>query len=159
ASTYDGLNRPTAQTDAVGVQTVLTYDKANNKLSEQNVTTGLTTAWQSYDGLNRPASMTRNFVDPVTHQPVSYVTGYAYFDAQHARETTDPRGFVTREQLSGLDQVVESTVDKAGLALLTTHQYDALGKPIGARDPNGNLTRSLYDGLGRLVKTTDALGQ
>ncbi|MFC3887697.1 hypothetical protein ACFOSD_04810 [Salinispirillum marinum] len=46
-----------------------------------------------------------------------------------------------------------------GYAWHTEYHYDALGRPIGSTDPNGNTQTQVRDALGRVVQQRDAYQQ
>jgi YD repeat-containing protein len=70
----------------------------------------------------------------------------------------------------GVDEVTTFTRDQygrvqsqslalaSGTNLTTTTTYDSVYNPISVTDPNGKVTREVYDGLGRLAYDIDATG-
>jgi RHS repeat-associated protein len=156
---YDGLNRVTRATNALGQATTLVYKDPEpnafvNKSEEFDWTRGLRTTF-IHDPLNRETSRTVG-LEGAGGGGASYTTATAYDDRNHALSVTDPRGHVTTSRLDGLDRVVEQTVDPGGLSLVTRTSYDGLGNRKSLTDANGHTTRLRHDGLGRLVETTDA---
>jgi RHS repeat-associated protein len=159
--TYDGIQRLLTETNAVGVTTTYSYDAANNVVKEVN-THGLSVE-RTFDSLNRPLVTTQKFIDPIAQgssQNVVYTSTRNYLDGDHAVETTNGRGVAIRDQLNGLDQVVEKTVDPGGLQLTTTFRYDGNGNTIAIMDPqNGDTDQRIsYDGLNRRIEVTQPLG-
>lgn len=69
----------------------------------------------------------------------------------------DPDGFVTNYQYDVLTGAETSMVQDAGgtghLNLTTTMVVDGLGRPTLVRDPNGNLTYTVYNDLNHEVRT------
>lgn len=56
-----------------------------------------------------------------------------------------------------LGRCTQEIVDSAGVALTSTYEYDAIGNVVLKRDPLGFGTRYVYDAVGRLKYTIDAL--
>jgi RHS repeat-associated protein len=149
---YDGLYRVKSRTDPLGNVASYRYDAAGNQL-EEITTSGLMTR-STYDGMNRPTSVIREFHDPISSQTLSYETRLTYIDAEHIREIRDARNVTIREQYNGLDEVIEKTVDPGGLELRTTFAFDGNGNAVAIKDPEGGDVDELriYDGLNRVVK-------
>ena len=162
---YDGLNRVTRTTNALGHTTTVAYNDPEpgahvNKSEELDLTRGLRTTFV-YDPLNRETERQVHLepkagVDASVPRGVRYTTATAYDDAAHSLTVTDPRGTKRVTRLDGLDRPFEQTLDPGGLGLVTQMSYDGLGNRKSVTDPNGHTTRFRYDGLGRLVETTDA---
>jgi RHS repeat-associated protein len=156
--TYDGLYRLKSVTNAVGTKISYTYDLAGNRTLEHNETNGLRVETSDYDGLNRPGRVTQVLADPLAGGTTRYTTVITYDDANHTRTVQDARGTLTREQLNGLDMVIERRVDTADLNLRTVQRFDANGNLVSVLDPNLHTSQTLVDGLGRKVTTTDGAG-
>ena len=77
-----------------------------------------------------------------------YATDYQYNDQNKLTEEKRPDVKVVNNDGSEVRQ--RPTI---------TNVYDALGRLIETRDPNGNVTRYAYDNANRLIQTTDALGK
>ncbi|MEU6278871.1 DNRLRE domain-containing protein [Streptomyces sp. NPDC047028] len=75
--------------------------------------------------------------------PASYTTDYTY-DAL-GRPTETRAAPVTAETEGATPSTVRPT---------TTVGYDTFGDPVDARDPNGDVTHTAYDRLGRTTSTT-----
>jgi RHS repeat-associated protein len=161
--TYDGIYRLRVKTDADGNTIFYAYDRAGNKIREENQSSGLVTEWKNtdgssgYDGLNRPQIMRQ--IVPLGGSGLTkavYETFYDYEDSDNAIVVTNPRGFKTRIDHDGLDRVFQSTVDVEGLKLTTTHTYDGNGNLKTVKDPDGDDTDVThdYDGLNRKIRST-----
>ena len=157
--TYDGVGRLVTMTTPVGVTKQFGYDPAGNRVLERNLTTGLRIA-SSFDGLNRPLTVRRSFVDPQTGTEVNYETTLDYDDVEHLTTTVSPRGVVTRERHNGHDQVIERVEDPAGLNLRTTYTYDGNGNLTAETDSEGAAPDKAitYDSLNRPIRVTYPLG-
>jgi RHS repeat-associated protein len=158
---YDGLDRVTKTTNALGQAVITTYadvpQGSVNKTEEHDLAKGLRVAYE-YDPANRETAR-RVHLEGGGSAGEVHLTRTAYDDLLHTRSVTDPRGFVTKERLDGLDRVVEEIVDPQSLRLTTSTTYDGLGNPTAVTDRNGNTTRHEYDGLGRRLATVDAREQ
>ncbi len=156
---YDTLYRLTRQTDADGNALAYAYDAADNKIREENLSTGLVTEWTQpgHDGLNRPR-VRRQRVPPGGPElaPARYETLYNYEDDDNAVVVTNPRGFKTRTDQDGLDRVWQTVVDVGGLDLSTLYTYDGNGNVHTVEDPEGQDIDVTYrhDGLNRKILAT-----
>lgn len=157
---YDKIYRLMEKIDADGNKITYRYDRANNKIREENHSSGLITQWETqgkrYDGLNRPAIMEQTVplgVPGLTD--VLYTTLYNYEDSDNAVIITNPRGFKMRTDKDGLDRVFQTIVDEGRLNLTTTYTYDGNGNVKTIKDPEGgdiDVTH-VYDGLNRKIKS------
>jgi len=91
------------------------------------------------------------------------VQQYAYTGDGRVSSVTDPEGhgtFFTYEGAATLDNRSTATVGMAGYAgnRTVTYAHDALGRDTLATAPTGEKTRTGYDALNRVVRSTDALG-
>jgi len=126
---YDNLGRITKVTNALGIETINTYDSANLVQIEEGKTAsenGRITIME-YDGLNRKTAL--KMVDDGNE-----VALFSY--------TYDSQG-----------QVLTST---DGNGNTTTNTYDVLGRLTTVADPNGFPTTFIYDKAGNVIQTTDA---
>ncbi|ROO86856.1 RHS repeat-associated protein [Actinocorallia herbida] len=147
--TYDGANRVTGHTDALGNTTAYDYD-GQGRLVETTEPGGATTTLTynalgqvatTTDPLDRTTSFEYNALGDVVREtsPEGNVTTWTY-DAAHNRLTeTGPLGNV-----QGADPADHTT----------TWTYDAAGNVLTETDALGDTTTSLYDDGGRLVKKT-----
>jgi RHS repeat-associated protein len=148
---YDGLNRLIGTQNALGQTTTITYGDKVNKTREVDGARGLQVDY-AYDGMNREVSEATTFLG--TGQRFTTTTGYVNWD--NSERVTDQEGRAVVRRRNGLDKVWEETVAPNSLNLRTAIAYDVLGNPLMKTDPNGNFTRSRYDGLGRLRFDFDA---
>ncbi len=162
---YDALNRPvtvTANYKAGGpfdAQTDLTrttgYD-ANGNVVTQTDTIGRMTVTQ-YDSLNRPVTVTTNYMDGVydpaqPDEDLSTITVYAA-NGQTAMQR-DAAGHWSYSDYDELGRLITSTNALSGTSVTV---YNDAGQRVASIDPAGNTTRYAYDTFGRLITTTNAL--
>lgn len=126
--------RVTQLQDPLGFLTKFTYDGVGNRLT---VTDGnnLTTT-TAYDALGRPKTRT---------DALGKVWTYTYDD-----NLTDG---------VGLDLTYVAKISDLGFGRDAVTGFGADGSAVAIKDPNGNETLTIYDGLGRTLRTVDALGQ
>ncbi|HEY0736593.1 MAG TPA: RHS repeat-associated core domain-containing protein [Herpetosiphonaceae bacterium] len=81
-------------------------------------------------------------------------------------ETEDALGHITHIAYDGLGRTVATTANAvpnvapdADTNVMTSTEYDALGRVVAVTDPTGAVTRTEYDALGRAVTVTDAAGR
>ena len=130
--------------DAVGNQTLVTDTLAHVTFTE-------------YDALNRPVTVTTNYVDSVydparPDQDLWTVT--LYDEVGNAVQVTDHASRFTRYEYDALSRLITTTDALSGT---TVNAYDAAGKRVAVTDAEGRVTRYEYDALGRVVTATDAL--
>jgi len=149
-TTYDGFDRPTVVTDALGGQELLSYDVASNTTQVQvfghpanqpgasNVL--LSDVFYRHDELDRTYQtdealfLAAGFspqrpVDLRDHNSDGFVTGFEEFDA-----------------LSRLTFVVEDDTDYSSIA------YDGASRPVEVTDAVGNRNVSTYDENGNAIQ-------
>ena len=152
-STYDAAGRLLSKTNSLGQSTTYTYDKVGNRLSVTDPRGKVTT--NTYDGRNRLVSVTA---------PDGGVTSYTYDANGNQLTRTNPRGKVWTNTYDLANRLASSTTP---LGSKTTHLYDANGRETKVVEPRGNVTGanpddyaavSTYDRAGRLLNTTDPLG-
>ncbi|GKS92669.1 hypothetical protein AVTE2539_24910 [Acidovorax sp. SUPP2539] len=155
---YDAANRVLSRTvDPAGLNlvTTYTYDALGNALSVTDAQ-GVTTQF-SYDAKGQ---LVRQAVDP---SGLNLVTTYTY-DAMGGRlSVTDPNGTVTAYQYDVLGRRVlevldPSTATHAGLNLAKRYAYNATGQVTSVTDAQGHVTRYAYDRQGRQRFVMDAAG-
>ena len=157
-TTYDGLNRATSRTDRAGRTSTAEFNDPEgshvNKSAERDPF-GLVTTY-THDDLNRETSRVASLTGGGS-QGEAYTTLTEYEDDAHAVVVTDPRRTRTRRELDGLDRVTLEVVDVDGLGLETRLTWNGLSNQTSSRDPEGHVTESRYDAVGRLREVEDAL--
>jgi len=157
----------TTVTNALGAQTIYTYDPATGAMLSLTDPNGNTTH-STYDGNMELLTTT----DPLGHVITNTTTG----DSDQTG-SVNPLGIGTSTSYNALHEPVVIT-DTQGQR--TTTQYNALGDPITITDPlsyttimtptanglalartdgNGHTTRYGYDSFGDTIAVTDALGR
>ncbi|MBC7250155.1 MAG: PKD domain-containing protein [Anaerolineae bacterium] len=165
---YDAANRlvkttvnydPTRGQNAENQYNIITeygYDEVGNQAWVTD-TLGHVTRTE-YDELNRPITITVNYVDGVydpAHPDEDVITIYAYDAVGNRVQVIDALGHVTRTEYDELNRPITVTNPLSGT---TVSAYDALGRLVSTSDALGRVTTYEYDALGRVVTTTDALG-
>ena len=152
-STYDAAGRLLSETNPLGQTTSYTYDKVGNQLTITDPRGKVTT--NTYDGRNRLLSVTA---------PDGGITSYTYDGNGNQLSRTDPLGKVSTSTYDLANRLASSTTP---LGNKTTYFYDANGRQIKVVEPRGNVSGanpddfasvSTYDRAGRLLTTTDPLG-
>jgi RHS repeat-associated protein len=152
-STYDAAGRLLTETNPLGQTTTYTYDKVGNRLTTTDPRGKVTT--NTYDGRNRLSSVTA---------PDGGVTSYTHDGNGNQLTRTDPRGKVWTSAYDLANRLASSTTP---LGNKTTYFYDANGRQTKIVEPRGNVvganpddyaTVSTYDRAGRLLTSTDPLG-
>jgi RHS repeat-associated protein len=170
---YDALGQRLKTTDPTGAVTQYQYDPTGRLLTQTDALNQVTR--YEYDTSGRLVATT---------DPAGQRTQHAYDSQGRLATVTDPTGAVTRYQygsasdgLEGLlaaviyptyrveyrydarDRLTQTRqVLDAATVRVTQHVYDGKGQVRSQTNPAGQTTLSDYDGLGRLVRTTDALG-
>lgn len=152
-STYDAAGRLLSETNPLGQTTSYTYDKVGNQLTVTDPRGKIMTS--TYDGRNRLATVTA---------PDGAVTSYTYDANGNQLTRIDARGKTWASTYDVANRLASSTTP---LGNKTIHFYDANGRQTKVVEPRGNLvganpddyaTVSTYDRAGRLLTTTDPLG-
>ncbi len=179
---YDALNRP-ARTwrntlagypqnyqDTYNLITAYGYDAVGNQVWVTDTLGSLTIT--EYDTLNRPVTVTTNFVDGVFN-PASpdedLIQVTVYDDAGRVARTIDPAGRVTAYAYDAAGRPVTVTTNFVDGTFDPAHPDEDL-RQVTVYDPaTGRVTARLqvaettiptaydYDALGRLITTTNAL--
>jgi RHS repeat-associated protein len=167
--TYDAAGNVLTERDPLGAVTTHTYDDVGNELTTTDAG-GRTTTF-AYDKANRLISETRPDPDGAGPLPAP-VTTYAYDEVGNKVAQTDALGRTTTFAYDAANRLVSTTgpdPDGAGplAAPVSTTSYDDNGNPASTVEPRGNVgganpddfrTRFAYDAAGRLLTTTDPLG-
>ena len=167
---YDGANNLSSTTDADGHTTTYSYSKANRLLS---------VAQPDPTGGPGPGPMTQYTYDLAGNRrtmqdPDQNVTTYGYDQRNRLTGTTDPYGFTETTVYDGVGNKIRTiTPNRTAATTFDTfdrtaiYTYDALNRlvaitlpavtaPDGTPEPT--TTKRGYDGVGNLVKVTDARG-
>ncbi|MFD2795091.1 RHS repeat-associated core domain-containing protein [Promicromonospora vindobonensis] len=181
---YDKNGRQTERTDSGDKTTRTEYDAAGNKIKEVSPTGGITTFEYTDDGLLAAFTEPRGNVEGADKD--RFTTRYEYdlagsrikeidplgntmstkYDANsRPTELTDARGGTTYyayrddDQISHVRQPDAPKLPLFSRAFATVLKYDADGRVVGIRDPEGGHTGVTYDEAGRASTTTDPLGR
>jgi RHS repeat-associated protein len=164
--TIDGLSRVVAtrtRFDGLDLTTATTYDANGNKETETD-RRGVTKRFV-YDELNRLTAIQVASGLP-GEGPTGTISEYGYDLVGNKTSETNLAGLTTRFELDGLYRVKAKVLPETmpeGRApagpLTERFAYDKVGNRTSATDPNGHTTTSEYDGLDRLIRTTNALDQ
>jgi RHS repeat-associated protein len=164
--TYDSLFNPTTITQypkpgsgLSAVQQTITYIQPVSALpnfeapyqvtdAKGNVTTYKYDSYGNVIEIDQPAV-------PKPGAPAAQPTSlFTYTSIGMMQTATDPEGRVTRyDYFSGnADQVQKMTVDYGRLNYITQYTYDNYGNVCMVTDPNGNVTTTVHDALGRVTE-------
>jgi YD repeat-containing protein len=166
---FDNLNRPiTVTTNYVNgfydpakpdedLAHVTHYDPAGNvieqiEMSANGALDRVTRTW--YDNLNRPITVTRNFVDGIYNaaQPDLDLTTVTTYDAAgNAIKSLDPLNHPAWFRYDELNRLISTTNALSGTTLT---RYDAVGNRMLVTDVLTHAIRYEYDKLNRLITTT-----
>jgi RHS repeat-associated protein len=149
---YDSMNRLMRTRDALGHDTVFTYDVSGNPQTKTDARGNVTT--NTYDPFGRLIQVTSP--DPDGPGPLSSpVTTYTYDPAGNLIQKVDPLQHVTQYGYDARKRLTSITDTLGGLTL---YGYDLDNNRISITDPDGNRTQFAYDLRDRLVSETDLLG-
>ncbi len=159
---YDALGRPATVTvnyvpsgpfDAdTNITRTTGYDPNGNVVTRTD-TLGRKTVTQ-YDALNRPVTVTANYVDGVydpAYPDQDLTTLTVYDEAGNALQQRDAGGHWTYYEYDELGRLITTTNALAGA---TVTVYNAAGQRSKTRDAGGAWTQYGYDDAGRLVTVT-----
>jgi RHS repeat-associated protein len=148
---YDSYRRLTLITDALGNGTTYSYDANGNPQTTTDALGRVTTT--SYDVMGRPTS---------TKDALGDLSTSTYDAAGLGLTTTDPLGKQTSTVYDtfnrGLGAASKDGVGSA-VPVSTLQSYDNAGKPTSSRNADGWSSSTAYDAAGRVILTTDALGE
>lgn len=160
STAYDDPHLTVTTTDAVGHQTISTYDHQNRIVQVENPAGGTKTL--SYDAAGNKVTES-TFGDAATP---AEVTTFDYDDAGRLIRRTAPLGKVTDYAYDAVGNVTrEALSDSASSTFaprVTTYGYDGLNRRISTtREFEGGVAASFvkYDGEGRKVLERDALSR
>ncbi len=128
---YDGASRQVYQKDSMGRETVVTYNQDGQELTRTE---------QKEDG-SQSTTVTN-----------------AYDKNGNLRFETDANGFTTEYEYDGLNRVVLTRQTVSGREQVTTNTYDKNGNQLTETDWLGNTDTNEYDPLNRLVQKSDPYG-
>ncbi len=160
------------------------YDEVGNTIIVTNTLSQ--TSRTFYDALNRVVATVENWqpgftspsqcqLAPNNSADQNICTLYGYDDAGNQVTTTNALNQTTRTVYDAANRPFLTVANWDGITVFdeaadcqfppaqpdvnvcTLTSYDALGRPIAAKDPLGHLTAYAYDGLGRVVTTTHYL--
>jgi RHS repeat-associated protein len=151
--TYNSQKQPLTITDALGNVTTNTYDKHGNLLNTKDPLGNVTSYTYNSQGL--PLTMT---------DASGKVTSFAYDGAGHITQQTDALGniqtFTYDANGNRITQAVTRTKSDGTRDTLTTqYEYDGNNRLVKTTNPDGSFTRNVYDPLGKLSASIDALGR
>lgn len=161
--TYDGLDRPTQQTDGGGGYVSSTYALNDSLVTLGPAPTGENTkrVQTQYDGLRRPTSICQILSSGGSSclQSTSAsgsVTSYAYSSFAGGTQTSATRGVQTRTSVyDGLGRLTSQIKPESGTTSITydsvsgTCSVNSYGDMVKRMDANGNWTCYSYDVLHR----------
>ncbi|MEM9596942.1 MAG: RHS repeat-associated core domain-containing protein, partial [Acidobacteriota bacterium] len=151
--TYHELGSPETIEDPLGHVTTNVYDSVGNLRSTTDAENHTTTFEYT------PKGELREITDPLNH-----VTRFIYDAFGNLRRETDALGHATRYTYDDngvrLTETRTRTLpDGTTEDLVTRFTPDDLGRVTAVEAPDGSVTRTEYDLLGRMRSSTDALGR
>src|SRR6266568_7214449 len=158
----DGLNRVVmTETEVEGgpFLTRTAFDGNGNRVSETD-RRGVTRLF-GYDGLNRLRDVSIAAGSP-GNGPYGRIAAYEYDLAGNKTSETNLAADTTAFVLHGLYRVKAKVLpeqDAGGQPYKETYAHDKVGNRLSMTDANGHGTSFAYDGLNRLLRTTNALDQ
>lgn len=166
-NTYDGNGNRTKVTDSAGRSTISTFD-ADNRIIKVTDANGSTTS-TAYDPNGNTVSVTdpnghttTSAVDLLNRQtastnPLGQTSHYAYDPAGNRTGVTDPSGRTTLNTYDAANQITSVSYSD-GVTHGVTYQYGLDGRRTSMTDGTGT-TAYHYDGLGRLIASTNGAGR
>ncbi|MCC6231852.1 MAG: hypothetical protein IT580_04370, partial [Verrucomicrobiales bacterium] len=157
------LEEPSGTETAPGPRLVsrFTYDEVGNAVTVIDPRGEAFAITTIYDAQNRAIQTTT----PIGAGGAAAIEFTKYDGMGNVVETRDALGRVAKQVFDAQNRRVqlERTVSSGGVSktLLEISTYDEVGNLVSQRTAGGegHVTRFVYDGLNRLVKTTDAAGQ
>jgi RHS repeat-associated protein len=151
ANYVDGVYDPAHPDEDVATE--YAYDPAGNRTQITDPVSRITR--YEYDDLNRPVTVTLNYVQggPVDEE-TNVATLYGYDVIGDRTLVVDANDHRTDYDYDSLGRLITVTNALSGI---TDYEYDALGNRTLVVDANGHETGYQYDALNRLEWVTDAL--
>ena len=141
---YDAKGNLLTTSDALGNTTGYAYDLRGNVLTQTSTVGGVAQITRyEYDTYGRLAKET---------DATGHATSYSYDSSGNRLTQTTTRTAYTCS--SSAPPVCSSSGTET---LVTRHTYDANGRLETTTDPDGSVTRTVYDALGRQVESRDKL--
>jgi len=156
---YD-LAKAQNEDDVYNIVTEYGYDEAGNQVTVTDTLARVTRT--EYDELNRPITVTVNYVQggPVDEE-TNVTTLYGYDAVGNRITVTDALGRVTRTEPDALNRPVTVTANYVGggpvddeTNVATVYAYDKVGNQTTVTDALGRVTRTDYDELNRPITVT-----
>lgn len=141
---YNNKNRRISETDALGHSQYWQYDANGNRTHNTDKKGRITRYF--YDGLNRVTAIA---------DALGQMTAYTYDANGNNIGMTSPGGVPAFFTYDSLDRLIRSEFPLT----VIQNEFDPNDNLVRTIDGNGNATQYGYDGLNRLIQTTDALGQ
>ncbi|MGB5047968.1 MAG: RHS repeat-associated core domain-containing protein, partial [Caldilineaceae bacterium] len=150
---YDGRGNLVGEIDPNGNATAYTYDGGQRRIRQTDALSNTTTF--AYDGMGRLLSET---------EPLGTIHTFAYDPLGRLIEETNPLGERMRHAYDGADNRIRTVAaipaggaEKDGQ--LTQFEYDGVSRLTRQIDPLGNATAYEYDAVGNRTATVDPLGR
>ena len=140
--TYDGLDRQKTIVDPVGTTTVNYYDAASNIVAVDVI--GKVDG--SPDAVNTAQALLSRIETAYDERNRAYQSDQLLFHYQGREAGTLDPGALNPSVTGGLGRV------------RTLNIFDRLGRSLATIDADADLTRTDYDGLGRVVRALDPMG-
>lgn len=163
-SSYDGLGRPGASTDANGVTTTFGYDGRGNVTSiVQALPAGNRTTTVVYDAADRPTDVyyPTGRVDRRRYNAAGRLIQAGNAQNEFVDFTLDVPGLTAGSQSSRLTPTHDGTypVGQPAGSFSSTTRLDSLARRRQSVGNNGQLVTYGYDGNGNVTSVVDVLGR
>jgi RHS repeat-associated protein len=151
--TYNSRGQVLTTTDPRGKVTRNDYDGAGNLLQTTDPMGNITV--YSYDSQGNLLTQT---------DPLGKVTTYAYDGYGNLTQQTDPLGAVTTKAYDTAGNPLSETTtrtqpDGTTATFVTRFSSDGLGRLVSTTMPDGSSTGTVYNAIGQISETIDALGR